>query len=496
MTSNATDSAWGDQGDGTYRNPILKADYSDPDILRVGDDFYLVASDFHFVGMQVLHSKDLVNWRIVGQVYDALTMDLKYGAMTGYAQGTWAPAFRWRNGTFMIHVCTPHEGLFLWRSESPAGPWSMTTVRAADGWEDPCPFWDDDGAAYLVRSQLGAGPIILHRMAPDGARLLDDGTEVYAGDGSEGPKMFKRDGLYYILIPEGGTAHGWQTVLRSKDIYGPYERRVVLPAESPHQGGIVQLDNGEAWFMGFKTTGFLGRICHLEPVRWGDDGWPVFGDEGRHVTRWRKPSVSVPSEVVKPATSDDFRRGALAPQWQWNHNPVASHWSLVERPGFLRLKALPAPDLEHARNTLTQKLWDDAGTIDTRMEIAAMRDGQKAGVAFMCGRDFGWVGVARDAGATRIAWYDGGCGPDVADAAVWLRAEYGQSTGRLLYSLDGRVYSDTGRTFALASGCWKGARIALFCYGADGGHTDIDWFRYGYGPASASATRASRARRA
>ena len=488
MGNEAINCRWGDQGDGTYRNPILKADYSDPDIVRVGDDFYLVASAFHFVGMQMLHSKDLVNWRIIGQIYDALTMDPRYDAMQGYAQGTWAPAIRHRNGRFMVYVCTPHDGLFLWQAEDAGGPWTMTTVQRADGWEDPCPFWDDDGAAYLARSRLGAGPIILHRMSPDGTRLLDDGTQVYAGDGSEGPKMFKRNGWYYILIPEGGTGHGWQAVLRSRDVYGPYERKVVLPAESPHQGSMVELDNGEAWFVGFKTTGFLGRISHLEPVRWGDDDWPVFGDNGRYVEQWPKPGLPVSSEIVRPATSDDFRGAALAPQWQWNHNPVDSHWSLAERPGFLRLKALPASDLEHARNTLTQKLTDEAGVMETRIEVGGMADGQKAGLAFMCGRDFGWVGVEAAAGAARIAWTEQGVGADVVGTAVWLRAEHRQSTGRFSYSLDGRTYIDTGQTFTLASGCWKGARIALFCHGADGGHVDVDWFRYDYGPGLTDAT--------
>ena len=185
---------WGDQGDGTYRNPILKADYSDPDVIRVGDDFYLVASDFHFVGIQVLHSKDLVNWRIVGQVFDRLAMSPKYDEMKGYAEGTWAPSLRYHAGQFHLYVCTPHDGLFLFRARDPRGPWSMTTVKKVDRWEDPAPFWDDDGKAYLVHGVLGAGPLLLHRMSPDGTRLLDDGVEIYRGPVAEGPKLFKRSG--------------------------------------------------------------------------------------------------------------------------------------------------------------------------------------------------------------------------------------------------------------------------------------------------------------
>ena len=217
---------WGDQGDGTYRNPILSADYSDPEVVRVGDDFYLVASDFHFVGIQVLHSRDLVNWRVVGQVFDRLSMAPKYDEMQGYAQGTWAPALRYHDGTYYLFVCTPKDGLFLWTAKNPAGPWSeMVTVKAVEGWEDPCPFWDADGRAYLVRSKVGAGPLILHRMSPDGRQLLDEGVEIYRGPVAEGPKLFKRNGWYFISLPEGGVEKGGQTILRSRTIQGPYERR-------------------------------------------------------------------------------------------------------------------------------------------------------------------------------------------------------------------------------------------------------------------------------
>ncbi len=276
--------AWGDQGDGTYRNPVLDADYSDPDLIRVGGDFYLVASDFHFVGMQVLHSTDLVNWSIIGQVFDRLSMNPRYDRMTAYSQGTWAPSLRFHDGEFYVYCCTPHDGLYMWHATDPAGPWSKAvTVKAVDGWEDPCPFWDDDGNAWLVHGRYGAGPLILHRMSPDGTRLLDEGVEIYRGPVAEGPKLFRRHGWYYISLPEGGVGEGGQSILRARSVLGPYERRIALPNGSPHQGGLVELDNGEAWFIGFKSSGALGRVCFLEPVRWGDDDWPVFGDQG---SRW------------------------------------------------------------------------------------------------------------------------------------------------------------------------------------------------------------------
>lgn len=470
---------WGDQGDGTFKNPVLKSDYSDPDILRHRDDFYLVASDFHFVGMQVLHSKDLVNWRIIGQVFDRLAMSPKYDEMRGYGEGTWAPSIRYHDGQFYIFLCTPYDGLFMWHAKHPAGPWSETvTVKKVERWEDPCPFWDDDGKAYLAHSLVGAGPIILHKMSPDGTALLDEGKEIYRGPVAEGPKLFKRNGYYYISLPEGGVSTGWQTVLRSKDIYGPYERRQVFPPGSPHQGGIVELDSGEAWFLAFKSTGYLGRICHLNPVLWGDDDWPVFGDNGRPVSAWKKPNVGGVHPILHPETGDEFEARALSPVWQWNHNPVPGAWSLSERPGWLRLKALPADKLSAARNTLTGKLWDNAGLIDVKMDASLIKDGQRAGLAFMSGSDFGWVGVGRENGVRRILW-DGGEGPLMKSPVVWLRGVHVGDMGRLFYSLDGRTYADTGIFFRLAFRFWKGARVAVFSYGP-GGAADFDYIRYKY----------------
>ena len=471
---------WGDQGDGTYRNPVLKADYSDPDVIRVGDDFYLVASDFHFVGMQVLHSRDLVNWEVVGQVFPRLDMHPKYDEMNGYAQGTWAPTLRYHDGRFYVFVCTPYDGLFMWHATDPRGPWSETvTVKAVSGWEDPAPFWDDDGSAWLVHSVLGAGPLLLHGMSPDGRRLLDDGVEIYRGKVAEGPKLFKRRGEYYISLPEGGVETGGQAVLRAKSLHGPWERREVLVPGSPHQGGLVDLPSGESWFLGFKSTGHLGRVVHLLPVRWGEDGWPVFGDGGRTVERWKKPGVGKAQPIARPATSDDFDAKTLRPQWQWNHNPVTEAWSVAARPGWLRLEARPASDISRARNTLTQKLWDDAGLFEARLDTSGMADGQRAGVTFVSGGAFGWVGVAMRGGKRRIAWEQGE-GPELTGDAVVLRGRYSGNAARLEYSLDGRDFTDTGVPFTLAFGHWKGARVGIFSYGRQG-HVDIDSVCYRYG---------------
>ncbi len=478
---------WGDQGDGTYRNPILPADYSDPDVIRVGEDFYLVASDFHFVGIQVLHSRDLVNWRILGQVFNRLPMHPKYDAMQGYGQGTWAPSLRFHDGLFYLYVCTPHDGLFRWTARNPAGPWSeMVTIKTVDKWEDPCPFWDDDGQAYLVHSLHGAGPLILHKMSADGRELLDNGVEIYHGPVAEGPKFYKRHNWYYISLPEGGVETGGQTVLRSRNIYGPYERKVVLPDGSPHQGGIVELDNGESWFIGFKSTGFLGRVCHLQPVHWGDDDWPVFGDNGRPVSQWKKPAISPADPVQHPQTSDDFSARQLSPQWQWNHNPWGEFWFLTPRPGWLRLRGQPAAELMLAKNTLTQKLWDQAGTITVKLDPRKLSDGQRAGFAFMSGKVFNAVGVVREAGVSKI-YCDQANGPDFSGEVIWLRGVYEGDTAHFSFSTDGANFQAIGAAVTLKFSQWKGARAAIFCYGEGGGVADFDEFNYRVGLAEIPA---------
>jgi len=489
---------WGDQGDGTYRNPILPADYSDPDVIRVGDDFYLVASEFHFMGIQVLHSRDLVNWKIIGRVFDRLGFDPKYDENRAYSQGTWAPSLRYHDGTFHLYVCTPRDGLLRYTAKDPAGPWTGGLIKAVDQWEDPCPFWDDDGSAYLVHSKLGAGPLILHKMSADGSQLLDEGVEIYRGPVAEGPKLFKRNGWYYISLPEGSVERGGQTVLRSRMIDGPYERRVVLPDGSPHQGGLVELANGESWFIGFKSVGHLGRVPLLQPVKWVDD-WPVFGDGGRPVVGGKKPAGGTGTPISHPQTSDEFDAPSLQPQWQWNHNPVPAAWSLTERAGWLRLKGQPATNLEFARNSLTQKLWGQAGSFDVKLDAAALTDGQRAGLAFMSGKFFTAVGVERKDGAIRLYWEDyvpappgtpattpplpgkATAGPVIASGPVWLRGEYRGDTARLAYSTDGKTFNDTGLEVKLRFSQWKGARLALFCYGPGGGAADFDWFRFKHG---------------
>lgn len=493
LTSNSTEAkknlTWGDMGHGYYQNPVLNADYSDPDIVRVGDDFYMVCSEFHYMGIPVLHSRDLVNWTLIGRVYNRLDIDPRYNSMEKYAKGSWAPAIRYHEGRFYVYFCTPDEGLYMSTAENPAGPWTpLHEVKRVPGWEDPCPFWDDDGNAYLGHSILGAGPIIIHKMSPDGKALLDDGVIVYIGKIAEGTKIYKRNGYYYLVIPEGGVEIGWQAVLRSKSIYGPYERRVVLQKgataiNGPHQGGLVELDSGESWFMHFQSTGVLGRVCHLQPVHWVDD-WPIMGASGEPVSVYTKPNVGREFPSCLPQTSDEFDSSELGLQWQWNHNPVNENWSLTEKPGYLRLKALPASGIMEAENTLTQKLMGYQGIITAELSSENMVPGQVAGLTLLCGRDINWIGVVKDDSGCWLRAVTAGVtyhGPDIRKGNVWLGSKVDVTgTTHFTFSVDGGHFIPFGGPCKMGIGFWKGARIGLFSYNSigNGGNADFNWFRY------------------
>ena len=489
---------WGDTGDGRFLNPVLAADYSDPDAIRVGDKYYMVASDFHFLGMQVLESDDLVNWRLISQIYDRFDLP-GWDGNQHYSGGSWAPAIRWHDGKFRVYFCTPEEGLFMSTAENPAGPWEpLHCVKAIPRWEDPCPFWDEDGQAYLGHSLKGAGPIILHRMSPDGKELLDEGVTIYTGPTAEGTKIHKWNGWYYLSIPEGGVKVGWQTVLRSRDIYGPYERKIVLETGStgingPHQGAIVDTPDGQWWFLHFQFQDPLGRVVHLQPMHWEED-WPVIGEDydgngvGEPVPGWTKPLAAKGRRArvrpSLPASSDDFSAPERGLQWQWNHNPVDSAWSLTSHPGKLALEALQAERFELARNTLSQKIMGFRGAYTVLLDLSGMADGQRAGLACM-GKENYLLEVGQAAGHRTLSVLrtDNGTAdlPDALDA-VWLRLTFDarDNAFQFAWSADGSQFSDLGDPFAAHFGFWKGARVALFSYNtlANAGTALFDDFIY------------------
>lgn len=492
---------WGDQGNGTYINPVLNADYSDPDVIRVGEKYYMVCSEFHFMGMTIQESDDMVNWRIAGRVYDRLDFPA-YDANGRYAGGSWAPSLRYHDGRFRIYFCTPHEGLFMTSASAPGGPWDpLLLVKAVEKWEDPCPFWDEDGQAYLGHSLYGAGPIIVHRMSPDGTRLLDEGVTVYTGPVAEGTKIHKWDGWYYMSIPEGGVERGWQTVLRSRSLYGPYEKKVVLergstPVNGPHQGALVDTPSGEWWFYHFQAAGAIGRVMHLQPVRW-QEGWPLIGVDidrngiGEPVYVWSKPLTGGSFPVTLPATSDEFSEVSPGLQWQWNHNPDDAHWSMTAKKGWLLLHALMSDNLKNARNTLTQKVMGYTGEAVALLDGSGMAEGQKAGLCNFSSL-FHSAGMQCRGGAYYL-FFEGDGEPrveiTVKKPLVYLKLELNLLTlqNRFYYSTDNRNFLPLGSPFRPLWGHWKGTRIGLFSYnpGGAGGTAAFDFFRYTHdGPAT------------
>ena len=465
---------WGDQGDGKYRNPVLNSDFSDPDVIRVGEKYYMVASEFHFIGMQILESDDMVNWRYVTQVYRRFDLS-GWDENRHYAGGSWAPAIRHHDGWFWIYFCTPDEGLFMTKARRPEGPWTpLLCVKSIPRWEDPCPFWDDDGNAYLGHSVLGAGPIIIHRMSPDGEKLLDDGVTVYKGPIAEGTKIFKKDGWYYISIPEGGVERGYQTILRAKSIFGPFERKVVLERGStsvngPHQGALVDTPQGEWWFYHFQRLGALGRVVHLQPVKW-ENGWPQIGVDydgngvGEPVPEWNCPFGGTRPSL--PQMDDEFDSVALAPQWQWNHNPDNGKWSLSEAPGFLVLHASKSGNFAGARNTLTQKTFGYASEATVKMDVSGLAEGGRAGLCVMGNKNV--ILDARDLAG--------------ANGVVWLRVSFNmhKKSYRFSFSRDGKTFSPHGEPFFVDYGHWKGVRWGVYHYNERdaAGVVKVDWAHY------------------
>jgi beta-xylosidase len=506
---------------GVYRNPVLPADYSDPDVIRVGDTYYLVASSFHVSpGVPILTSKDLVHWTIAGHVLPKLPFAPEYdlpgpvptndaGARMPrdqrtsgqrYAGGVWAPSIRHHDGKFYVYFATPYEGIFMSTATKVDGPWTApVAVVDGPGFEDPCPFWDDDGQAYLVHGKVGAGPLVLHRMAPDGKSVLDEGKVIIEDAKAlpvlEGPKLYKRNGWYYIFAPIGGVDTGPQAVMRSRSIWGPYEHREVLVPgnglKGPHQGGWVETPSGQGWFVHFNGEGAYGRIVHLQPVTWKDD-WPFMGEPipgagpdaqgGQPVLTHAMPDVGGRFPAVSPQTSDTFSAAKLGPQWEWNHNPDDSRWSLSARRGFLRLTGGPAVNLVSARNTLTQSLQSRSSVITARLDAKGLVEGQRAGLA-MFGAGIGAIGAIRKDGQTRIVFSLRGVdtlGPVVPAGAVDLRVAVADQAANYSYSRDGgKTFVDMGGGILPRFSWWKGARPALFSYGdpaqAKPGVADFDW---------------------
>jgi beta-xylosidase len=505
-----------DNGDGTYKNPIIFADYSDPDVIRHGDDFYLVASSFNCApGLPILHSKDLVNWTILGHVFQ--NYPLPGFNVPQHGNGVWAPSLRFHNGEFYVYIGDPDHGIFMSKAANPAGPWTeLHLVRVAKGWIDPCPFWDDDGNAYLVhawaKSRSGIKSILtINRMSPDGTKLLDDGKAIFDGTVDhptmEGPKLYKRNGYYYVFAPAGGVSEGWQTVLRSKNIFGPYDDKIVLTQgateiNGPHQGAWVETQSGESWFVHFQDRGAYGRIVHLQPMKWVDD-WPVIGNDddnngrGEPVLVCQKPNVGNIHPIAVPQTTDEFDSDTLGLQWQWQANYREEWFSLKERPGWLRLFSVHKPDnavnLWSVPSFLLQKFPSPEFTVTTKLDFSNLAMGERAGLVIM-GMDYSNIAVERAADGFRLvkaACRDANTGADAnVEGEVRRLGEFALlrvkvTSGAVCsfsYSNDGKKFASLGRPFAAREGVWIGAKVGLYCLSSQGaresGYADFDWFRF------------------
>jgi beta-xylosidase len=462
-----------DQRDGTFKNPVLHADYSDPDVVRVGGDFYLTASSFNCVpGLPILHSRDLVNWTLIGHAVDRLPE--RFDAVL-QGNGLWAPSFRYHDGKYWIVVGDPDWGILMTRADNPGGPWEpLHVVKAGLGLIDPCPLWDDDGRAYLVhafaKSRAGKNSIlVVQEMAPDCSRVIGEERLVIDGRNEvhptiEGPKFYKRNGWYYIFAPAGGVKEGWQLAARSRQVFGPYEVKRVLEQGStdvngPHQGGWVEMEGGEDWFVHFQDRGAYGRVVHLTPMTWEDD-WPVMGADydgngvGEPVATAPRPAVGADGPVVVPQTSDMFDGGELGLQWQWQGNPREEWASLDARPGWLRLSGAEPPEggLIATPNQLLQKLPAPSFTATAAVEFAGGSDDDRAGLVVTGQTCFALLVsltgdglrlsqvVGDESGAERVV--------DLVDAPagrLWLRAtiEPGARCS-FSYSTDGEAFTAIG----------------------------------------------------
>jgi beta-xylosidase len=509
-----------DNGNGTYKNPILNADYSDPDAIRVGSDFYLVSSSFEDVpGLPVLHSKDLVNWTIIGHALNRLVPD-EHFSIPHHGEGVWAPSIRFHNGEFYIYYPDPDFGIYVLKAKDPAGPWSEPVlVEAGKGLIDPCPLWDDNGEVYLVHAFAGSRSgiksiIVVKKLNAAGTKVIDAGQLVYDGHDTdptiEGPKFYKRNGWYYIFAPAGGVTTGWQLVLRSKNIYGPYERKVVMDQGSsttngPHQGAWVTTQTGEDWFLHFQDKDAYGRVVHLQPMKWINN-WPVIGldkdgdGKGEPVLQYKKPNVGKIYPVETPAESDEFNSTVIGLQWQWMSNPKPTWMFANAAGGYLRLFSERVPDsaknLWDAGNILLQKFPADSFRVTTKLNFVPnpKLDNERTGLVVM-GMDY--VGIGLKCVNNKIAIISFNCAgamkgkPEsekqlaiLAGNTCFFRADV-KPGGRCTfsYSTDGKSYIAVPGTFTAVAGRWKGAKIGIFCSRDtttnDSGWADFDWFRVG-----------------
>lgn len=517
-----------DNGNGTYTNPVINADYSDPDVCVAGEDYYLTASSFNCIpGLPILHSKDLVNWEIVGHAVKELEPKQEFDRPS-HGNGIWAPSIRYHNGEFYIYWGDPDYGVFMVKTKDPAGEWSKPLcVIPGKGLIDTTPLWDDDGRCYLVNAYANsrsrfASVIAIRELSADGTKPIGNPVIIYDGNGTEsrtceGPKIYKRNGWYWVMFPAGGVPTGFQVAMRSKSPFGPYESKVVLAQgktkiNGPHQGAWVHTKFGEDWFLHFQDKEAYGRVVHLQPVTWKDN-WPVMGVDkdgdycGEPVTTYRKPKTSGKVQVVNPAESDEFSDTRLGLQWQWHAN-YNETFGMPTAFGSYRVYTHKVSEkfqnLWEVPNLLLQKTPADKFTATTKIRFTS-KDQNQTGGLLMMGLDYSGLVVKRvgndfqllqiscksaDKGKPQTEQLIATLKPTAVDQIdyqpgthidIYMRMSVNDGKMHFSYSLDGKKYTKCGTEFTMREGKWIGAKIGFVAYEpgqkTNRGWIDADWFR-------------------
>ena len=509
-----------DNGDGTYTNPVLYADYSDPDVCVVGEDFYLTASSFNCIpGLPILHSKDLVNWTIIGYALQEQEPKEVFDK-AAHGKGVWAPAIRYHNDEFYIYWGDPDYGIMMVKTKNPAGEWEKPVcVIPGKGMIDPCPLWDEDGRCYLVNGWAGSragfnSVLTVRELSKDGTKAIGQPRIVFDGGQvnhtSEGPKFYKRDGYYWIMCPAGGVEMGWQLAMRSKSPYGPYEwKRVMWQGKTdingPHQGAWVHTAYNEDWFLHFNDKGAYGRVVYLQPVDWSS-GWPMMGNHGEPYIKYRKPKSSSKT-IANPQEFDEFNDGQMGLQWQWHAN-YHQFYGMPTADGVMRLYTsdLPADfkSLWDVTNLLLQKPTAPSFTATAKVRFASKEDSQYGGLVMM-GRDYSALVILRqgksfllqrhtcmgaDEGQTETQQTLATLQPTDCDTIpyspaifidMFLRMKVKDGLCTFSYSLDGKHFKSAGEPFKMRQGKWIGAKFGFVAEckdrKANRGWLDVDWIR-------------------
>jgi beta-xylosidase len=485
-----------DNGDGTYTNPLIAADFPDPDVIQVDDTYYMVSTTmFVFPGVTVLKSRDLVNWEYCSNAVPRFDFSKCYDldSCSRYAHGQWATSMKYNNGKFYLLFITLDEGGFICSASKAEGPWDIR--KLPKGFYDPGLFFDEDGKIYVTH---GYSKIMVTELNPDFSPKSNDSL-VFTGDirkGLEGMHVYRINGYYYLYGTYGGR-DGIQVALRSTNIYGPYEQKVVIRDTTPgvnfgiHQGALIKTKSGEWWTILFVDSGPFGRFPSLQPVTW-IDGWPMVGINGKAVTTHKKPNVGKEYPATTLPASDEFSNKTLGMQWGWNHNPDPANWSLTKRRGYLRLTTGKiVSNLREARNTLTQRPYtyysDSIPTTGTiKMEIRNMKEGDIAGLAVF--QDpYGYIAVRQKEETREIVLVRNGneiISINIGNTQViYLRTTASNTTSKasFQYSFDNKkfVALKDELTMRFNLSVFTGNKFCLFNYATKntGGYVDFDWFR-------------------